>query len=69
MKHYTPYSPITLSKSEYKELIETYSKSDPPYDKAYSIGYVKCLYDYDLIGRNQWNYLLRIINKYGLQYP
>jgi len=65
MKHITPYSPITLDKNEYKELIKTYSQSEPPYGKAYSIGYVRCLYDYDLITRNQWNYLLRIISKYG----
>ena len=65
MKHKTPYSPITLDKSEYKELIETYSEPEPPYEMAFSKGYVRCLYDYDLITQNQWNYLLRIINKYG----
>ena len=57
------YSPITLDKSEYKEFIKAFS--EPPYDVAFSKGYVRCLYDYDLINRNQWNYLLKIINKYG----
>ena len=63
------YSPITLSKSEYKELIKTYSESEPLYDVAFSMGYVRCLYDYDLITRNQWNYLRMIINKYGVHCP
>ena len=62
------YSPITLKKSEYKELIKTYSESEPPYEIAYSKGYIRCLYDYDLINRNQWNYLVKIIKKYGINF-
>jgi len=62
------YSPITLNKSEYKELIKIFSEVVPPYEIRYSKGWVRCLYDYDLITRNQWNYLLKIINKYGTDY-
>lgn len=47
----------------YKEMIKGLKES--PYEYYYSYGYIRALYDEDLITRNQWNYLLRIINKYG----
>ena len=57
------YSPITLNRLEYKALIKMYK--EPNLDTSFAEGYVRALYHYDFITKNQQNYLNKIINKYG----
>ena len=54
---------MAMRNKDYKWLISEY-KTHPYSDLSYAMGYIRALYDEDLINRNQWNYLCRIIKKY-----
>lgn len=64
-KHKKDSSKGTMDDKDYKWLIKEYKI--PPYSRKYGLGYVRALYDWDLINRNQWNYLCNIVKKYNTE--